>query len=150
MVKRVSKQEIESEEIFGGFDGFTSAVGVVIAALLQNNLHTLIVVVAGLATASSLSMGFGEWLADNGRSGYKAFIMAVATLIGTCLPALPFLFLSRVPAILVGSLLCLLTVLLIGKARGKGLRPYIETFIILAVVITATVIISLLAGNLAN
>jgi VIT1/CCC1 family predicted Fe2+/Mn2+ transporter len=138
----------QSQAIFGTFDGLTSAIGVVVASLLQNNLHTLVVVAAGLATAAAIGMGAGEWLGDPTRNLRRSFIMAFSTAFGAFLPAIPFIFLSKIPAIIVAVVLCLVTALIIGSRRGRGVKPLIETLIILMVVTVITTIVSILAGKL--
>lgn len=142
------KRGDESQIVFGAFDGLVSAIGVVVASLLQNNLRTLVVAAAGLATASAIGMGTGEWLGDRTRNIRRASIMSASTAFGSFLPAIPFIFLPKRYAIILAIALCIVTALAIGAARGKGLRAYIETLIILIAVTVVTSIVSVLAGNL--
>jgi hypothetical protein len=74
--------------------------------------------------------------------------MAISTAIGSFLPAIPFIFLSRLPAITLAVAICLVTALAIGSQRGTGLRPYIETLLILVAVTAITTVVSIFAGAL--
>lgn len=144
----LAASDVRSQAIFGAFDGLTSAIGVVVASLLQNNLHTLVVVAAGLAAAAAIGMGTGEWLGDPSRNLKRSLVMAVSTAFGSFLPAIPFIFLEKLPAIIFAVIICLVTALVIGSQRGKGLRPYGETLLILIVVTAITTLVSIFAGAL--
>src|SRR5215469_7926541 len=81
------------EAIFGSFDGMTSTLGVVAGLLATNSSAPHIVAGAiGIAVAATIGMGAGQYLSDGDRNVRKAIVMAVATLIGSVLPAIPFLF----------------------------------------------------------
>jgi VIT family len=81
------------EAIFGSFDGMTSTLGVVAGLLATRATAPHIVAGAiGIAVAATIGMGAGQYLSDEKRSVRKAVVMAVATLAGSVLPALPFIF----------------------------------------------------------
>jgi hypothetical protein len=83
-----------SQIVFGGFDGLSSALGVIAGGLAVHSRPRTILAVAGsLAVAAAVSMAEGEWLGDVQRVGRlrRAALMGVATLVGSALPALGFL-----------------------------------------------------------
>ena len=81
------------EAIFGSFDGMTSTLGVV-AGLLATNASASKIVAAsiGIAVAATVGMGAGQYLSDGAKNLRIVIVMAVATLIGSVIPAVPFLF----------------------------------------------------------
>ena len=81
------------EAIFGSFDGMTSTLGVVAGLLATNATAPKILAAAiGIAVAATVGMGAGQYLSDGARNMRRAVVMAVATLIGSVLPAIPFVF----------------------------------------------------------
>src|SRR5271166_4449225 len=81
------------EAIFGSFDGMTSTLGVVAGLLATHAPAPKILAAAiGIAVAATVGMGAGQYLSDGNRNMHKAIVMAVATLIGSVLPAIPFIF----------------------------------------------------------
>lgn len=87
--------------IFGSFDGLTSVLGLV-AALFLEPTHVLISGALGLAVASAVGMGAGQYLGDPDRAWGRALLMAASTLAGTVIPVVPFLLLPRWLAVVVG------------------------------------------------
>ncbi len=86
--------EDRSQVVFGGFDGLSSALGVIAGALAVHSRPRTILAVAGsLAVAAAVSMAEGEWLGDQRSDGRlrRAGLMGAATLVGSALPALGFL-----------------------------------------------------------
>src|SRR3974390_2371167 len=81
------------EAIFGSFDGMTSTLGVV-AGLLATKANASHVVAGaiGIAVASTIGMGAGQYLSDGQRNLRKALVMALATLICSILAAVSFFF----------------------------------------------------------
>jgi hypothetical protein len=125
------------EAVFGGFDGLTSVLGVIAAAYLAGSTHVLVVASLGLAIAAAVSMGGGLFLSETDTSKGKwrrTGIMTSATFVGCVIPALPFLFLPRIGALLVAGVLVLMSAVLIAQIRvpTHGIaRAYIQTFAIL-------------------
>jgi len=46
----------------------------------------------GIAVAATIGMGAGQYPSDRDRNLRKALVMAVATLVGSVLPAIPLFF----------------------------------------------------------
>ena len=67
----------------------------------------------------------------------KALVMAVATLIGAVLPALPFIFGTSLASVLAAITITILAASVIGHYRG-----YVVTYSILVVVSIITVLLS--------
>lgn len=133
--------------VFGGFDGATSSIGVVSGLLVVHaTAVTILTTAVGLAVASMVGMGFGDWL--GGATRVQAAVMGAATFAGSLLPALP-LAANRGPlgftaaAILIAGL-----AVAISEARaGDGrLRAYLTTVITLAVASILSVGAALLVG----
>ena len=76
--------------------------------------------------------------ADKQRNLRKAFVMALATLVGSVLPAVPFLFGSSTACVVASIVITLLAAGVIGHYRG-----YVVTYTILIVVAALTVGLSI-------
>ncbi|HVP02118.1 MAG TPA: VIT1/CCC1 transporter family protein [Solirubrobacteraceae bacterium] len=123
------------EAIFGSFDGMTSTLGVVAGLLATKSTAQHIVAGAiGIAVAATIGMGAGQYLSDERRSLRRAIVMAVATLIGSILPAIPFFFGATTASVLASLAITVLAASVIGHYRG-----YLVTYAILIVVSALTV-----------
>jgi len=123
------------EAIFGSFDGMTSTLGVV-AGLLATHASAPKIVAAsiGIAVAATVGMGAGQYLSDGKRNVRNAVVMAGATLIGSVIPAVPFLFGDSRACIAASIVITALAAAVIGHYRG-----YLVTYSILIVVSLVTV-----------
>jgi VIT1/CCC1 family predicted Fe2+/Mn2+ transporter len=127
------------EAVFGSFDGMTSTLGVVAGLLAANATPPKILAGAiGIAVAATIGMGAGQYLSDGKRNMRKAVVMAVATLIGSVLPALPFIFGTSLACVLSSVLITIGAAGVIGYYRG-----YVFTFSILLIVSILTVGLSI-------
>jgi VIT1/CCC1 family predicted Fe2+/Mn2+ transporter len=127
------------EAIFGSFDGMTSTRGPVSgAARNEGNRTPHRRRAIGIAVAAPIGMGARQYLSDEKRSARKAVVMAVATLAGSVLPALPFIFGSSLPSVLASVAITLLAAAVIGHYRG-----YVVTYPILLAVSVLTVGLSI-------
>ena len=123
------------EAIFGSFDGMTSTLGVVAGLLATHASAPKIVAAAiGIAVAATVGMGAGRYLSDGQRSLRNAVVMAVATLVGSVVPAVPFLFGDSRASIAASIGVTALAAGVIGHYRG-----YLVTYAILIVVSVVTV-----------
>jgi VIT1/CCC1 family predicted Fe2+/Mn2+ transporter len=69
----------------------TSMLGVVAGLLATRSSAKHIVAGAiGIAVAATIGMGAGQYLSDDQRNLRTTVVMALATLIGSVLPAVPF------------------------------------------------------------
>jgi VIT1/CCC1 family predicted Fe2+/Mn2+ transporter len=123
------------EAIFGSFDGMTSTLGVV-AGLLATKAgsHHIVAGAIGIAVAATIGMGAGQYLSDGQRNLRKAVVMALATLVGSILPAIPFFFGTSLACVLASIGITLLAAAVIGHYRG-----YLVTYAILLIVSVLTV-----------
>jgi VIT1/CCC1 family predicted Fe2+/Mn2+ transporter len=127
------------EAIFGSFDGMTSTLGVVAGLLATGSSAPHIVAGAiGIAVAATIGMGAGQYLSDDQRSLRKAVVMALATLIGSVLPAVPFAFGTSAACVAASIAITLLAAAVIGHYRG-----YVVTYTILILVSILTVGLSI-------
>ena len=123
------------EAIFGSFDGMTSTLGVVAGLLATRATSNHIVAGAiGIAVAATIGMGAGQYLSDDQRNIRKAVVMAVATLIGSMLPALPFIFGTSTPCVVASLVITFIAAGVIGHYRG-----YAVTYGILIAVSAITI-----------
>jgi len=130
------------EAIFGSFDGMTSTLGVVAGLLAtKSNASHIVAGAVGIAVAATIGMGAGQYLSDGQRNLRKAMVMAVATLIGSVLPALPFFFGASTGCVVASIGITLLAAAIIGHYRG-----YLVTYTILIVVSALTVGLSILVA----
>ncbi len=127
------------EAIFGSFDGMTSTLGVVAGLLATHATAPKILSAAiGIAVAATVGMGAGQYLSDGERNLRKALVMAVATLIGAVLPAIPFIFGDSQACVLASIAITIAAAAVIGHYRG-----YVVTYAILIVVSLVTVGLSI-------
>lgn len=119
--------------VFGCFDGLSAALGVTIpAAFLTKGIAFKEAL--GVALAEFVGMGLGEWLSESNNGFGTSAIIGIASAIGVISPALPFLFLTGLSALLVSasvlSILGIIISLMRASARGVK-RSFLETFGIL-------------------
>ena len=143
--------ELTKQAVFGVSDGVTSSLGVVLPLALLH--RSLVLPVLGLAICAAVGMGGGEYLGDTNASLPSATVMAVASFVGTLLPALPLLFISGSLGLALGVALTVAVAIVIAevKATERGRRrSYVETFGILGVAAILTVALSLIGGGSGN
>ena len=130
------------EEIFGSFDGMTSTLGVIAGLLATGASASKILAAAiGIAVAATIGMGAGQYLSDGQRNLRLAVVMGLATLVGSVLPAIPFIFGASNACILASIAITLAAAGVIGHYRG-----YLITYSILAVVSVVTVALAVLVA----
>lgn len=134
--------------IFGGFDGATSVVGVLLT--LTGHPEQIIPTALGLAAAGGVGMAAGSWLsADDDAGPLEAAVIGVATAVGTVLPALPYSILAGAAAIACSAVILVLlgAAITVVRARERSLRrAAAETFGVLAAVCVAVTLCSLATG----
>jgi VIT1/CCC1 family predicted Fe2+/Mn2+ transporter len=132
-----------SEAVFGGLDGLVSVTGVIFA-LLARGEQAIILAAVGLAVASAIGMGAGQWLSDSRPDGAqrRALVMAAATVTGTVTPVIPFIFLPQTAALIVAGLLTVMMGAAISHVRGRRWKGYAQTFTILVAAAGVTVAVS--------
>jgi hypothetical protein len=117
----------------------TSTLGVVASLLAARSLAPHIVAGAiGIAVAATIGMGAGQNLSDGQRNVRKPAVMAMATLIGSVLPAVPFAFGASTACVVASIAVTLLAGGVIGHYRG-----YVVTYTMLIVVSVLTVGLSI-------
>jgi len=134
---------------FGTFDGATSSYGVTFAMFAQHQAPAAFVApIVGLAIASAAGMGGGEAASGEGSDlGRRAVVMAVASLFGVIVVALPFFYLRGMAALLTSLALALALGVAIAQRRSTDLgrlKAYAVTFGVLAVAIGVTSAISVM------
>ncbi len=139
------------QAIFGGFDGMTSALAVITAAVTAGQARgALLVTAIGVAIAAGVGMGGGEYLSDTSEGGQlrRAVVMTVATLAGALAPIVPYAVLGPgVPAALIAGAIALAVGALIAHVRGGTRRAYVVTYGMLLVVGGLTILESALIGG---
>jgi VIT1/CCC1 family predicted Fe2+/Mn2+ transporter len=133
------KRSLASTAVFGGFDGTSSLLGVIVYLLVT---HPALIFPAALsgAVSSALSMGAGEWLSDSENGFAASFVMGAATLTGALLPAVPFAFGSGPGPVAASAVLCAAIGCTVARLRGnRGLGLALtETFGLLTVILGVT------------
>ena len=144
------KQTDKQQAIFGMFDGLTSSLGVVIALLLQHQSTAhLFNIIVGLSLSSGLSMGYGEWLADEEGNDHRALIMAGSTALGCFIPALPFLLFSGFFAYLWAIVIMYWVCYYVGKMRGRDPRLTKEVYYGVVGVSLIVILVEWMTGGIA-
>lgn len=130
-----------AQAIFGLSDGSMSIVGVVLYASGHHGAVVPIALAGGASAA--VSMAGGEWLStsDTGLGG--SVTMGIATLIGSVLPALPYLFLHGWAAPAVSGALLLGVAVTVARLRRHREHPHLETMAVLGAVLAVSVLCAL-------
>jgi hypothetical protein len=134
---------------FGTFDGATSSYGVTFAMFAQHQHPAAFVApIVGLAIASAAGMGGGEAASGEGSGlASRAAVMAVASIFGVIVVALPFFYLHGMAALLTSLALALGLGIAIAQRRSPELgrlKAYLLTFGVLAVAIGVTSAVSVM------
>lgn len=141
-----------SKAIFGSFDGLTCVLGVIAAGYVANDMHTLLLAVAGLAIAEGIAMAGGSYLSEM-VAVYRvrhALIIGVSSAIGIVVPAIPFFFAPKNVAILLSLFLvvCFAVIIASCKVRILGwLEAYTQTFGIVLLCAVVTILVTLLLNG---
>ena len=128
------------------FDGMVSVIGLILGLLAVASRTLIVHDAIALAVASAVSMGAGEYLSDRAGGIRLATTMAVATLVGTLAPILPFLVFSKPQAVVGAGVLMTCFAIWIAQMRSRTeprLRSYVVTFSILAAAIGVTLLVTL-------
>lgn len=137
-----------SPAIFGSFDGATSVVGVLLT--LTGHPEQIIPTSLGLATAGGVGMAAGSWLSQDTDAGpVEAVVIGSATAIGTLLPALPYLALAGMAAIMASAVVLVLLGAGITAVRARDrspLRAAAETYGVLLAVCAAVALCAFATG----
>lgn len=107
--------------IFGGYDGASSLLGVVVFLLLT---HPALIFPAALsgAISSAISMGGGEWLSDSDSGFGASSVMAGATFTGALLPGIPFAFGHGMLSIAFSAVLVVMVAVVVAFLRTARSR----------------------------
>ena len=137
-----------SQAIFGSFDGVISVIGVIVA-LLARPTPIIVDAAIGLAVASAVGMAAGEYLGDDTRNLRRAFVMGLATIVGTMCPVVPFMIFAKDLAMVIAVVLVLAVSLAIARARAltSSSLAYVETFGVLLLAAGVTALVSWLTGS---
>ena len=134
--------------IFGGFDGATSVVGVLLT--LTGHPAQILPTALGLAVAGGVGMAAGSWLSADSEAGLReALVIGAATAAGTLLPALPYLLLAGATAMACSGLLLGLLGAAITAVRARdrsAVRAVAETYGVLIAVCAAVTVAAFATG----
>lgn len=133
------RRDIARPATFGGFDGTSSLLGVIIFLLVTHPALIFPTALSG-AISSALSMGAGEWLSDSDNGFGASGVMAVATLTGALLPAVPFAFSTGPTAVAECAIICVCIGIAVAMLRAKRSLPLAltETFGLLLIIAAVT------------
>jgi hypothetical protein len=125
----VTGQDVRAQATFGGADGVTIAVGLVVS--LHNHPGAMFAAAAGAGLAELAGMTGGAWLAGQGKLPALANGAAAA---GACmLPAVPYLIGSGLAALAAAVVIAVAVGTAIAWLRPeKGLLAVVQTFGVLA------------------
>lgn len=127
--------------IFGLADGSMSITGVVLYAAGHSGIVFSVACAGGLSAAAS--MAGGELLSDRKSSWLPVTSMGAATLLGSVIPALPYLFLHGWAAPAVAVVLLLGVAVVVARLRGHCAHPYRDTVAVLAAVLVLSAVFAL-------
>lgn len=140
-------ESVSSRGVFGLFDGTTSVAGILGAVGTHPKL--LLPAVVGLAVASAVGMGAGEWLSEGKTSWPAVAMMAGATLAGTIIPALPMLLIHGLKGVLIAIIIGLCMALAIGYVRSErnGDLAYVQTVGVLVAATSLAILAARVGGG---
>lgn len=144
-MERNKKQKTNFVEAW--FYGVSLSLGAVIAmALLHLKPGSIFAITAGLGASAAISLGWRLLL--DGMDMDEALYAGVAALVGTVLPALPFILWRGGFAVLVFAAMLFGAGQLVGKHRGRD--PYLvyDVYIGLLVILCAVFLFEWAAGAL--
>lgn len=136
--------------MFGGFDGATSVVGVILT--LTGHSGQVIPAAVGLAAAGGVGMCAGQWLSDDDDAGpVQAVVIGIATAIGTLLPATPYMMATGTAAMLASAAILVLIGAVITAVRTRtssrtAVRAAAETYGVLVAVCAAVALCAVATG----
>lgn len=121
--------------ILGSFDGVNSGISAVLGAA-HVSTSALLKLVICIALGSAISMGGGEWCADNESGIKESLMMGSATFAGMLLPVVPLLVLHahHTLALCCCFVLCVGYAALVARIRGHHWRHYLQSIGILLAV----------------
>jgi hypothetical protein len=133
------RRDLARPATFGGFDGTSSLLGVIIFLLVTHPTLIFPTALSG-AISSALSMGAGEWLSDSDNGFGASAVMAAATLCGALLPAAPFAFGTGPAAIAECAVICMCIGITVSMLRARRSLPLAlaETFGLLLIIAGVT------------
>lgn len=85
----VSREALKRESVFGGADGLTTALGLIVS--LAGQPHAMWRAALGAGLAGLVGMTAGKWLSDEGAGFGPALANGAAALAACVAPALPSL-----------------------------------------------------------
>lgn len=137
-----------SKAIFGSFDGVTCVLGVIGAGIITGDTRTLVLAAAGLAIAEACAMAGGSYLSEvtSVNTIQHAAITGVSSFVGIIVPALPFLFLRGMWALIGSAILTCALAVVIAQTRvstSGWLQAYAQTFAILFAAGGASILVTL-------
>jgi hypothetical protein len=124
------------------FDGVVSITGFIFALMLAGSSNHLIAIGAlGGSISAMISMGLGQFETTEGKLHIRsaaALAMAGATLVGSLVPVWGFFLFSRPTALVMAGVGSLAVAGIIGYAKHRGVRGYVEAFATLLVAVGLT------------
>lgn len=128
--------------IFGAADGATAVLGLL--ATLTPEPHALFKAALGVGVAELVGMTAGSWLSDDEEEGFLPALTNGAASLAACLaPALPYLVMSGLPAVIAAVVIILAIAAVITWLRPeRGFKAVAETYGVLAVAAVATIAVS--------
>jgi VIT1/CCC1 family predicted Fe2+/Mn2+ transporter len=127
-----SGQVIERQAVFGGADGLTLALGLIVS--LSGQPHAIIKAALGAGLAELVGMTAGCWLSDSSSGPWPALANGAAALVACVIPALPYVALSGLAALGLSVGLVVAVAAVIAWLRPeRGVLAVVQTFGILAV-----------------
>jgi len=140
---------IAGTAVFGASDGLMSILGVTLFIASRDAALVFPVAFMG-AVGAAYSMGAGEFLGQQQTDWPKVPVMAAATMAGTTLPAMPYLWSGGWLALTQSGAACLLVALAAGRLRSWRRHKYLETVAVIGAGIAITVICNLLMPGSAS
>lgn len=129
---RARHERFRSPLVFGGADGLTIALGLIVS--LSGHPHDLVRAAVAAGVAELTGMTAGQWLSDSKSGFFPALANGGGALVACVAPALPYLFLAGAVAFVTSLWLVLIAAGAIAWLRPeRGIRAVATTFGVLVV-----------------
>jgi hypothetical protein len=127
----ITPEALKRESVFGGADGVTIALGLVVS--LAGQPHAMWHAALGAGLAELVGMTAGKWLSDGDAGFGLALANGAAACLACVIPALPSLFAHGAPALAAEIALVALIAAAISRLRPeRGILAVAQTYGVLA------------------
>jgi hypothetical protein len=126
----VDRKQASRQAVFGGADGLTLALGLIVS--LSGQPHAIVRAAAGAGLAEFVGMTAGAWLSDASSGFMPALANGGAALLACVIPAMPYVLATGAAALIASLMLVAAVAGVISWLRPeRGILAVAQTYGIL-------------------